>query len=90
MAIRFLFLFMILFLIFGCSSKISVEEARKIAETSECAKIGILKDDLYYDSTSTNWIISVSTNGSYETCRNYCIIDQTSKTAKFRSICVND
>lgn len=94
----FLFLIVILVLVFSLFGKsepipspeqMSIEEARSIAQNTECTQKGELTDSFIYNENSKTWWIDLEMKPEFENpiCSPACVISEDSKSAEINWRC---
>lgn len=76
------------FCIAQTESNISSEEAFKIAQESECAQVGAVKEDCSCDSNTYN--CSFSIEADKPDCQPVCIVNLKTQAVKIDWQCTND
>lgn len=73
----------------ACPSAISIEEARAIAEKSECTEKGTLKDEYVYNENSKTFWISLEMKEEFkkDICNPACVVSEDTKTAEINWRC---
>ena len=70
-------------------SKMALEEARAIAENSECAEKGDLTENYMYNENSQTWWIDIEMRPEFEQefCNPACVVSEADKTAEINWRC---
>jgi len=71
------------------SNELSLEEARKIAEESECIEKGNLTDSSFYNNYTKTWWINLEMKEEFELdyCNPACVVNEKTKTAEINWRC---
>jgi eight-cysteine-cluster-containing protein len=73
----------------GGGAKLSLTEARKIAEGSDCAKKGTLTKKITYNNVTGTWWFDLEMREEYRTkdCNPACVVAEETKTAEINWMC---
>jgi len=67
--------------------KMTLERAREIAQNSECAEEGTVKEKGTYNENSKTWWIDFEPNEPKELCNPACVVSEKTKTAEINWMC---
>ena len=81
--------FIVLIFLSGCLGKLSIEQAREIAQNSECGEKGSLKETYSYNENSKTWWIDLEMKEEYMNpiCNPACVVSVETKKAEINWRC---